>query len=355
VGKQALGGVTAAALDADSATIERSTTKRRHEMKLKLKQLGLAAFATMAMVAGTSTSAQDFPTKPVSLVVPYPAGGATDVIARLVAEGVTKTWGQQVIVNNKPGAGTVIAADFVAKSPADGYTLYMTTAAHTISNSLYKKLPYSPLKDFEPVTLTSVIPLVLVTSNALPVKDLKGLLAHLKANPETSFASTGNGTPQHLTGALFMAKNNMEMMHVPYKGDSPMLNDLIGNHVGMAFVTLSAALPHIKAGKIRPIALAHSKRIDAIADVPTFAEAGMPGFEAATWFGLLAPAGIPAELKQKIYQDVNKAVATPAFTARLVEMGGDVTNTTPEKFKEFMQAEAKNWAEAVKLSGAELQ
>ncbi|HEY4541494.1 MAG TPA: tripartite tricarboxylate transporter substrate binding protein [Noviherbaspirillum sp.] len=324
-------------------------------MKSALKQLGAVALTAAAVLAASHAGAQTFPTKQVNLVVPYPAGGATDVIARLVAEGASKAWGQPVIVNNKPGAGTVLAADMVAKSPADGYTLYMTTAAHTISDSLYKKLPYSPMKDFEPITLTSVIPLVLVTSNNLPAKNLKELLAHLKANPQTSFASTGNGTPQHLTGALFMAKNNMEMMHVPYKGDAPMLNDLIGNHVGMAFITLSAALPHIKAGKIRPIALAHSKRIDAIADVPTFTEAGMPGFEAATWFGLLAPAGMPAALKQKIYQDVHKVVASPEITKQLVEMGGDVTNTTPERFKEFMQLEAKSWAEAVKLSGAQVQ
>ena len=323
-------------------------------MKLKAKILATTAFAAVALVTGANASAQTYPNKTVNIVVPYPAGGATDVIARLVAEGVRKTWGQPVIVNNRPGAGTVVGADFVAKSPADGYTLFMTTAAHTISDSLYRTLPYSPLKDFEPVTLTSVIPLVLVTKNSLPASNLKELLAHLKANPSTSFASTGNGTPQHLTGALFMAKNNLEMMHVPYKGDSPMLNDLVGNHVDLAFVTLSAALPHIKAGRIKPIALAHSSRVDAISNVPTFTEAGMEGFEAATWFGLLAPAGLPADVKRKIQDDVMKAVATPELTAKLVEMGGDVTNTTSEEFRTFMQAEAKNWAQAVKISGAQV-
>jgi tripartite-type tricarboxylate transporter receptor subunit TctC len=230
----------------------------------------------------------------------------------------------------------------------------MTTAAHTISASLYKKLPYDPFKDFAPITLTSVVPLVLVTSNAVPAKTLPELVSYLKSHPGSTFASTGNGTPQHLTGALFMAKNKLTMTHVPYRGDAPMLADIIGNQVQMAFVTLSAALPHIKTGKIHAIALAHSKRVDALPDVPTFAQAGVRNFEAATWFGLLAPASLPANLKDKIFQDVSQAVATPELSSKLVEMGGDVSNTTPDQFLAFMQTEAKNWAEAVKLSGAQV-
>lgn len=323
---------------------------------MNLKPWSVRALMTAAILAvgAVSASAQTFPTKPVSIVVPYPPGGATDVIARLIAQRLSVSWGQPVVVNNKPGAGTVLGAESVAKSPGDGYTLYMTTAAHTISASLYKKLPYDPVKDFAPITLTSVVPLVLVTSNSVPVKTLPELVAYLKSHPGSTFASTGNGTPQHLTGALFKAQNKVEMTHVPYRGDAPMLTDIIGNQVQMAFVTLSAALPHIKAGKIRAIAMAHSKRVDSLPDVPTFAQAGVPNFEAATWFGLLGPASLPANLKNKIYQDVATAVATPEFSARLIEMGGDVSNTTPEKFQTFMQAEAKNWAEAVKLSGAQI-
>jgi tripartite-type tricarboxylate transporter receptor subunit TctC len=321
---------------------------------MHLKLWSARAFMALAVLAGANASAQTFPTKTVSIVVPYPAGGATDVIARLIAQRLSVTWGQPVVVNNKPGAGTVLGADSVAKAAGDGYTLYMTTAAHTISASLYKKLPYDPFKDFAPITLTSVVPLVLVTSNAVPAKTLPELVSYLKSNPGSTFASTGNGTPQHLTGALFKAQNKLDLTHVPYRGDAPMLTDIIGNQVQMAFVTLSAALPHIKAGKIRAIAMAHSKRVDALPDVPTFAEAGVPKFEAATWFGLLSPASLPAALKNKIYRDVAKAVATPELSARLIEMGGDVSNTTPEKFQEFMQAEAKNWAEAVRLSGAQV-
>jgi tripartite-type tricarboxylate transporter receptor subunit TctC len=319
-----------------------------------LKHWSARTLVALAVLAGANVSAQTFPTRPVSIVVPYPAGGATDVVARLIAQRLSVAWGQPVVVNNKPGAGTVLGAESVARAPGDGYTLYMTTAAHTISASLYKKLPYDPIKDFTPITLTSVVPLVLVVSNSVPAKTLPELVGYLQAHPGSTFASTGNGTPQHLTGALFSAQNKLAMTHVPYRGDAPMLTDIIGNQVHLAFVTLSAALPHIKAGKVRAIALAHSKRVDALPDVPTFAQAGVPNFEAATWFGLLGPASLPANLKNKIYQDVAKAVASPDLSARLVEMGGDVSNTTPEKFQAFMQAEAKNWAEAVKLSGAQV-
>lgn len=313
-----------------------------------------ATLAAVAMLFAAYASAQNYPSKPVSIVVPYPAGGATDVIARMVAEKLSTAWAQPVVVNNKPGAGTLIAAESVAKSPGDGYTLYMTTAAHTISASLYKKLPYDPIKDFAPITLTSTIPLVLVTTPSLQVKSLQDLVAHAKANAGMPFASTGNGTPQHLTMELFKAKSGLSLTHVPYKGDSPMLTDLIGGQVPMAFVTLSAAMPHIKAGKLRAIALAHGKRVAGIADVPTFAEAGMPGFLAATWFGLFAPSSMPVDLQNRIYRDVAKIVAEPAFTAKLVEMGGDVDNSSPEDFRSLVAAETKRWGEAVRISGAQV-
>jgi tripartite-type tricarboxylate transporter receptor subunit TctC len=321
---------------------------------MNTRQWRLRALAVLALLCAAPAWAQNFPAKPVSIVVPYPAGGATDVIARMVAEKLTQSWGQPVIVNNKPGAGTVIAAEMVARSPNDGYTLYMTTAAHTISASLYKKLAYDPIKDFAPITLTSTIPLVLVTNPSLPAKTLAELIAYAKSHPGMSFASTGNGTPQHLTGELFKAQNKLELTHVPYRGDAPMVTDLIGGQVPMAFVTLSAALAQIKAGKLKAIALAHTKRVDAIADIPTFAQAGMPGFTAATWFGMLAPAGLPVNLQNKIYQDVAKIVANPEFSARLIEMGGDVDNTSPQAFQAFIQSESKRWAEAVRLSGAQV-
>ncbi len=321
---------------------------------MNLKTFGARALLACAVALPLAAVAQNYPTKPVSLVVPYPAGGATDVIARMVADKLTQTWGQPVVVANKPGAGTLIAAEFVARAPGDGYTLYMTTAAHTISANLYKKIPYDPIKDFSPITLTSTIPLVLVTNPSVPVKSLSELIAKAKADPGMSFASTGNGTPQHLTMELFKAKNKLTLTHVPYKGDAPMITDLIGGQVPMAFVTLSAALPHIKAGKLKAIALAHSKRVDAISSVPTFAEAGMPGFVSATWFGLFGPGTMSPELVNRVYQDVAKIVAVPEFTAKLKDMGGDVDNSTPQAFQAHIQAEMKRWAEAVRLSGAQV-
>ncbi|PND33669.1 MFS transporter [Achromobacter pulmonis] len=314
------------------------------------------AFLALGMVlAASAAQAAGYPDKPVTLVVPYPPGGATDVIARLIAEKLPAAWGQQVIVNNRPGAGTTVAAEAVARSPGDGYTLYMTTAAHTISASLYKKLNYDPLKDFAPLTLTSTIPLVLVTTPSLPVNSLAELIAYAKASPQgLSMASTGNGTPQHLTGELFKAKAGLKLVHVPYRGDAPMLTDLIGGQVQMAFVTLSAALPHIQSGKLKAIALAHPRRVEAIGQVPTMAEAGMKNFEAATWFGLFAPSSMPADLREKIYQDVSRIVATPEMTRKLQDMGGDVNNSSPQQFQAFINDEAQRWAEGVKLSGARI-
>ena len=314
------------------------------------------AFLALGMVlAASAAQAAGYPDKPVTLVVPYPPGGATDVIARLIAEKLPAAWGQQVIVNNRPGAGTTVAAEAVARSPGDGYTLYMTTAAHTISASLYKKLNYDPLKDFAPLTLTSTIPLVLVTTPSLPVNSLAELIAYAKASPQgLSMASTGNGTPQHLTGELFKAKAGLKLVHVPYRGDAPMLTDLIGGQVQMAFVTLSAALPHIQSGKLKAIALAHPRRVEAIGQVPTMAEAGMKNFEAATWFGLFAPSSMPADLREKIYQDVSRIVATPEMTRKLQDMGGDVNNSSPQQIQAFINDEAQRWAEGVKLSGARI-
>ncbi|MCC2633082.1 MAG: Tripartite tricarboxylate transporter family receptor [Ramlibacter sp.] len=310
----------------------------------------LALTVAVPMLAG----AQAYPAKAVTLVVPYPAGGATDVIARMVADKLSTKWGQPVVVSNKPGAGTLVAAEQVARAAGDGYTLYMTTAAHTISANLYKKIPYDAVKDFTPITLTSTIPLVLVTANSLPVNTLPELIARAKADPGMTFASTGNGTPQHLTMELFKARNGLNLTHVPYKGDAPMITDLIGGQVPMAFVTLSAAMPYIKSGKIKAIALAHDKRVDGIAAVPTFTEAGMPGFVSATWFGLFGPGTLPADLTNRIYRDVAQIVAVPEFTAKLKDMGGVVDNSTPQAFQAHIQAELKRWGEAVKASGAQV-
>ena len=314
----------------------------------------LLGLLTVCFLAG-ATAAAAYPDKPVTIVVPYPAGGATDVIARMLAEKLTAAWKQQVVVTNKPGAGTTVAAEALARAPGDGYMLYMTTAAHTISASLYRKLNYDPIKDFGPITLVSTIPLVLVTNPAVPAKTLKELIDYAKTQKNgLTMASTGNGTPQHLAGELFKAKTGTQLVHVPYKGDTPMLTDLMGGQVQVAFVTLSAALPYIKSGKLRAIALAHGERVAALEGVPTTAEAGMPGFTAATWFGLYGPASMPAALREKISADIRRIVAEPGMTQRLQDMGGEVNNSTPAAFQKVIDAEVINWAQAVKLSGARI-
>ena len=325
-----------------------------HSLKAVWAVFSVVALVCSVMLVGVPAAyAAGFPEKTVTLIVPYPAGGATDVIARMIAEKLPAVWGQQVVVTNRPGAGTTLAAEALARAPGDGYTLYMTTAAHTISASLYGKLSYDPIKDFAPITLISTIPLVLVTTASLPVNTLPELIAYARAQKNgLSMASTGNGTPQHLTGELFKAKTGLALVHVPYKGDPPMLTDLIGGQVQVAFVTLSAALPYIKSGKLHAIALAHPARVEALAKVPTMTEAGLPGFSAATWFGLFGPATMPEALRQKIYTDVERIVSEPGMQQRLLEMGGEINNSSPQAFKKVIDAEVKNWAEAVKLSGA---
>lgn len=307
----------------------------------------------IAILAMAVTPVMAWPDRPIELVVPYPPGGATDVIARMLAEKLPNELGQPVVVKNQPGAGTTVAAAQVARSKPDGYTLFMTTAAHTISASLYKKLSYDPIKDFEPISLSATIPLVLVTTNALPVTDLKSLIAYARKTPDgLTMASTGNGTPQHLTGELFKARTDTSLKHIPYRGDTPMLTDLMGGQVQLAFVTLSAAQPYILSGKLRAIALAHSSQIDSIKTVPTMTQAGLPDFEAATWFGTFGPANMDPGVKMQLQQAIQKVVATPEMTKRLKAMGAQVNNSTSEAFSAFIAKEVKNWAEGVRLSGA---
>jgi tripartite-type tricarboxylate transporter receptor subunit TctC len=313
-----------------------------------------AALISGACLTGAAIS-QSFPEKTVTLVVPYPAGGATDVIGRMIAEKLPARWKQQVIVSNRSGAGTTVAAESVARAPGDGYILYITTAAHTISASLYGRLKYDPIKDFVPITLISTIPLVMVINPTLPVNSLDELMRYANAQKNgLTLASTGNGTPQHLAGELFKAKTGAPLTHVPYKGDTPMLTDLIGGQVQVAFVTLSAALPYIKSGKLKPIALAHPQRAAALPAVPTMAEAGLPDFTAATWFGIFGPGTMSEALRQKIAVDIQTIVAEPAMTQRLRDMGGEVNNSSPEAFQKVIASEVQRWSEAVRLSGARI-
>ncbi|HEY4137833.1 MAG TPA: tripartite tricarboxylate transporter substrate binding protein, partial [Casimicrobiaceae bacterium] len=277
-----------------------------------------AAVAFGVVVAPFATGQSTYPTKPVRLVVPFPAAGTTDIIARATAQKLSEAWGQQVIVDNRPGAAGNIGSELVAKSAPDGYTLLMgTVGTHAINPSLYAKMPYDHVKDFAPVILVAGVPNVLVVNPELPVKSVPELIAYAKANPgKLNFASSGSGTSIHLSGELFKAMTGVQMTHVPYKGSAPALTDLVGGQVQLMFDNLPSSLAFIKAGKLRAIAVTSKARAAALPDVPTVAES-IPGFEASSWFGILAPAGTPPDIIARINGEVTRWLATPEAKDKL--------------------------------------
>jgi len=325
-------------------------------MKASMQALVAALLAAIAFVATTPAAAQGaaYPTKPVRLVVPFPAGGTTDILARAVAQKLSETWGQQVIVDNRPGAGGNIGSELVAKSPPDGYTLLMgTVGTHAINPSLYAKMPYNHVKDFTPVILVAGVPNVLVVNPSLPVNSVQELIAYGKANPnKLNFASSGNGTSIHLSGELFRTMTGVQMTHVPYKGSSPALTDLIGGQVQLMFDNLPSSLQFIKAGKLRALAVTSLARSQALPDVPTLAESGLPGFEASSWFGVLAPAGTPADIVAKLNGAVAAWLASPAAKEQLAAQGAIPAGGSPDAFVKHIADESAKWAKVVKASGA---
>jgi len=315
--------------------------------------LGVSAFA-LAAIAGAQAPA--YPTKPIRLVVPFPAGGATDILAREVAKHLTDAWGQSVVVDNRPGAGGNIGSELVAKAAPDGYTLEMgTVGTHAINASLYSKMPYDHVRDFVPVILVAGVPNVLEVNPALPVNSVQELIAYAKANPgKLNFASSGSGTSIHLSGELFKVMAGVQMTHVPYKGSAPALQDLIGGQVQLMFDNLPPSLPQIKAGKLRALAVTSAARAPALPDTPTVAEAGLPGFEASSWFGVLAPAGTPPEIVNKLNAEIAKWLASPGAKEKLANVGANIAGGTPEDFARHIQAETTKWAKVVKESGAKV-
>jgi tripartite-type tricarboxylate transporter receptor subunit TctC len=315
--------------------------------------------AVITAIAAPFTFAQgaaNYPTKPVRLVVPFPAGGTTDILARAVAQKLSEAWGRQMIVDNRPGAGGNIGSDLVAKSAPDGYTLLMgTVGTHAINPSLYKNMPYDHVKDFAPVILVAGVPNVLVVNPSLPVHSVPELIAYAKANPgKLNFASSGNGTSIHLSGELFKAMTGVEMTHVPYKGSAPALTDLIGGQVQLMFDNLPSSLPFIKAGKLRALAVTSGARAAALPDLPTLAESGLPGFEASSWFGVLAPAGTPRDIVAKLNGAIAGWLASPEAKEKLLAQGAIAAGGTPEDFARHIGAETSKWAKVVKASGAHI-
>ncbi len=312
----------------------------------------------LALAFAAVTAAQaPYPNHPVRVVVPFPAGGTTDILARAASQKLTEALGQPFVVENRGGAGGNIGADLVAKSPPDGYTLLMgTVGTHAINPSLYQKMPYDHVKDFVPVVLVAGVPNVLVVNPSLPVKSVQELIAYAKANPgKVNFASSGSGTSIHLSAELFKTMAGVSMQHVPYKGSAPALADLAGGQVDLMFDNLPSALPLIKAGKLRAIAVTSQQRASALPDVPTIAESGLPGFEATSWFGLLAPAGTPRDAIAKVNGEVAKWLATPEAKEKLASQGGIVGNgLTPEDFSRHIASETTKWQKVVKESGAKV-
>jgi len=319
----------------------------------------LRALGALAVAFAANVHAQaPYPNHPVRIVVPFPAGGTTDILARATAQKLTETLGQPFVVENRPGAAGNIGAEIVAKSPPDGYTMLMgTVGTHAINASLYEKMPYDHVKDFVPVVLVAGVPNVLVVHPSVPAKSVQELIAYAKANPgKLNFASSGSGTSIHLSGELFKTMTGVSMQHVPYKGSAPALADLTGGQVQLMFDNLPSALPLIKAGKLRALAVTSLARASALPDVPTVAESGLPGFEASSWFGLLAPAGTPKDVITKVNAEVAKWLATPEAKEKLASQGAIVASgLTPDDFTRHIASETTKWQKVVKDSGAKVE
>jgi tripartite-type tricarboxylate transporter receptor subunit TctC len=314
----------------------------------------LAAGLVATGSAGVA-QAQAYPAKPVRLIAPFAPGGTTDIVARILAQRLTEVMGQTVAVENRAGAGGNIAADHVAKSAPDGYTILQGFPGLVINPSLYKKLTYDAMKDLAPVSLVSAAPLVLVVHPALPVKSAKDLIALAKKRPgELSFPSAGNGTSSHLSAELFKSMAGVDMLHVPYKGSAQGLLDLVSGRMQLMINPYPEMIPFIQAGKMRALGISTRARIAVAPDLPTIAESGVPGYEVTTWNGLVVPAGTPREIIAKLHGDVVKVLANPAAREQLTGLGLELIGSTPAEFTEFMKKESVKWAEVVRKSGARL-
>jgi len=318
-------------------------------MKLAARLAALLSGLLLATAAHT----QQYPSRAIRLVLPFSAGGLVDVPGRIIAQKLSEALGQPVVVDNKPGAGSTIGADLVAKSRPDGYTLMITSTTHVISANLYKKLPYDPLRDFAPVMKIAEGPYVLVVHPSLAVKSVAELIALAKAQPgRIDYASSGNGSSQHLVAALFCAMAAVDLSHVPYKGSGQATQDLVGGQVKVGFVGTPIALPHLKAGRLRALAVSAMKRSSEMPEVPTLAEAGLPGYEATIWMGLFAPAGTPREILAKLYSEIGKVLSAPEAKASVAATGVEVALSPADEFAAFVSAEHDKWGKVVRDTGA---
>jgi tripartite-type tricarboxylate transporter receptor subunit TctC len=310
----------------------------------------VAGIAFAALGLGSEAAAQTYPTKPVRMIIPFPPGGTTDILARVAAQKLSEALGQQVVPDNRPGAAGNIGTELVAKAPPDGYLLLTAPGSTlTIHPSLYAKLPFDPLKDFAPVTILGIVPNALVVHPSLPARNVKELIALAKARPgELNYASTGAGQSTHLSMELFKTMAGVKITHVPYKGSAPAVTDLLGGHVSLMFDNMPSALPHVKANKIRALAVSTLKRSPVAPEIPTVAESGLPGFEVSVWFAVLAPAATPRPIVDRLNQVLVKALQSPDVRERLSSQGAEPIGNTPEEFTAVMKRDLVKWAKVVR-------
>jgi tripartite-type tricarboxylate transporter receptor subunit TctC len=322
-------------------------------MKILAKSILVAAICAAGF---TSVHAQTYPNKPVRLVVPFAPGGFTDVVARILGQRLSMAMGQQFVIENKAGAGSIIGTDFVAKSAPDGYTLVMVSTTHVISPWIYKNMPYDPLKSFTAVSKLVDSPYVLLVNPKVPATNVKEFIALAKAAPNTiHYASSGNGSSQHLMGGLFVAMTGAPLKHVPYKGSAGAANDLVAGVVESSFAGVPNALSQVPQGRLRALAVTTAKRIPQLPDVPTLQEAGVPGYEASVWLALLAPAGTPRDIVNKLNAEIGKAMSHPETRDALYKAGVEVAHSTPEAMSDYMAQEMVRWGKVVKDTGTKLE
>jgi tripartite-type tricarboxylate transporter receptor subunit TctC len=314
--------------------------------------LGAALALAPAMAA-----AQDFPSRPIRLVVPFPAGGPNDIIARVVGQRMAELLGQPVLIDNRAGAGGMLGTDAVAKAAPDGYTIAVTSAgALAISASLQEKMPYDPVRDLKAITLVAKVPELLVVATGVPANDLQELVALAKAKPgQLNFGSSGPGSMPHLAGELFKLSAGIDIVHVPYRGAAPAVNDLLGQQVQMVFLDLPVLLPHVQSGKVRPIALGGRTRVPILKDVPTTADAGMPQVEAENWYGMVAPAATPPAVVARLHKAAVEAMRSPEVQDKLAAQGAILVGDTPEEFAAYIRAEIDKWGRVVKSAGVKAE
>jgi tripartite-type tricarboxylate transporter receptor subunit TctC len=313
-------------------------------------------FIAAVLLAAAGACAQNYPAKSIRFVVPFPPGGPADILARTIGQSLAEGWGQQVVIDNRAGAGGNIGSELVAKAPPDGYTLLMGfVGTHAINASLYRDMPFDPVRDFEPVALVAMVTIILVVHPSVPVKSVKELIALAKQRPgELTFGSPGNGTPQHLAGELFNTLTGVKMSHVPYKGAVPALTDLLGGRLSLIFSSMPPALPHVQSGKLRALGVTSGARSPAAPDVPTIAQSGLPAYEVINWYGVLVPAKTPREIVARLNAEIVRIMQLPAVKERLAAQGAETFTSTPEKFAGYIKAETEKWAKVVKFSGAKL-